>query len=137
MKTELPRTCPSCSNEFSGAMEFCPVCMLRKALADFKIRLVHKKDEYAILHSRHFCASSLRSSLRGSQVNRLGGRFMPNNGAFWRRVEKVGFGSTCLWSRSWTSTGSATHHRGAQITLARTRCLSSQRGRRALCFAKR
>ena len=27
------RTCPSCGNEFSGAMEFCPVCMLRKALA--------------------------------------------------------------------------------------------------------
>jgi hypothetical protein len=32
MKTELPRICPSCGNEFSGAMEFCPVCMLRKAL---------------------------------------------------------------------------------------------------------
>src|SRR6266436_1735002 len=31
MKTELRRTCPSCGNEFSGAMEFCPVCMLRKA----------------------------------------------------------------------------------------------------------
>jgi Protein kinase domain len=27
------RTCPSCGNEFSGAMEFCPVCMLRKGLA--------------------------------------------------------------------------------------------------------
>ena len=26
------RTCPSCGNEFSGAMEFCPVCMLRGAL---------------------------------------------------------------------------------------------------------
>jgi serine/threonine protein kinase len=26
------RTCPSCGNEFSGAMEFCPVCMLRWAL---------------------------------------------------------------------------------------------------------
>ena len=33
MKTEPQRTCPSCGNEFSGAMEFCPVCMLRKALA--------------------------------------------------------------------------------------------------------
>ena len=32
MKTEDRRTCPSCGNEFSGAMEFCPVCMLRKAL---------------------------------------------------------------------------------------------------------
>ncbi len=27
------RTCPSCGNEFSGAMEFCPVCMLRNGLA--------------------------------------------------------------------------------------------------------
>src|SRR6476620_5363499 len=33
MKTEPQRTCPSCGNEFSGAMEFCPVCILRKALA--------------------------------------------------------------------------------------------------------
>ena len=29
---EPQRTCPSCGNEFSGAMEFCPVCMLRGAL---------------------------------------------------------------------------------------------------------
>jgi Protein kinase domain len=34
MSAEPQRTCPSCGNEFSGAMEFCPVCMLRKALAD-------------------------------------------------------------------------------------------------------
>src|SRR5215470_4625783 len=33
MKTEPQRTCPSCGNEFSGAMEFCPVCILRKGLA--------------------------------------------------------------------------------------------------------
>src|ERR1700758_1067257 len=33
MKAELQRTCPSCGNEFFGAMEFCPVCMLRKGLA--------------------------------------------------------------------------------------------------------
>ena len=34
MKTEPQRNCPSCGNELSGAMElFCPVCMLRKALA--------------------------------------------------------------------------------------------------------
>src|SRR3984885_14538984 len=33
MRTEPQRTCPSCGNEFSGAMEFCPVCVLRKALA--------------------------------------------------------------------------------------------------------
>src|SRR5271166_5424193 len=34
MKTEDRRTCSICGNEFAGAMEFCPVCMLRKALAD-------------------------------------------------------------------------------------------------------
>ena len=33
MSKELQRTCPNCGNEFSGAMEFCPVCVLRKALA--------------------------------------------------------------------------------------------------------
>jgi tetratricopeptide (TPR) repeat protein len=33
MSAEPQRTCPSCGNEFSGAMEFCPVCMLHKALA--------------------------------------------------------------------------------------------------------
>jgi hypothetical protein len=33
MKTEAQRTCPSCGNEFSGAMQFFPVCMLRKGLA--------------------------------------------------------------------------------------------------------
>jgi serine/threonine protein kinase len=32
MKTDPQRTCPSCGNEFSGAMEFCPVCMLRGAI---------------------------------------------------------------------------------------------------------
>src|SRR5258705_518864 len=33
MSMEPQRTCSICGNEFSGAMEFCPVCMLRKALA--------------------------------------------------------------------------------------------------------
>ena len=33
MSTEPHRACPSCGNEFSGAMEFCPVCMLRVGLA--------------------------------------------------------------------------------------------------------
>ena len=32
MSADLQRTCPSCGNEFSRAMEFCPVCMLQKAL---------------------------------------------------------------------------------------------------------
>jgi serine/threonine protein kinase len=33
MSAEPQRTCPSCGNEFSGAMEFCPVCMLRQGIA--------------------------------------------------------------------------------------------------------
>jgi hypothetical protein len=33
MSTEPQRTCPSCGNEVSGEMEFCPVCLLRKGLA--------------------------------------------------------------------------------------------------------
>ena len=33
MKTEDRRVCAGCGNEFSGAVAFCPVCMLRKALA--------------------------------------------------------------------------------------------------------
>src|ERR1700719_80776 len=32
MKTEPKRTCPSCGHELSGAMEFCPVCLLRRGL---------------------------------------------------------------------------------------------------------
>jgi hypothetical protein len=32
MRTDVKRTCPSCGVEFSGEMEFCPVCMLRNAL---------------------------------------------------------------------------------------------------------
>jgi Protein kinase domain len=33
MSTEPQRICPNCGSEVSGAMEFCPVCMLRQALA--------------------------------------------------------------------------------------------------------
>src|SRR5262245_31480336 len=33
MSADLQRICPSCGNELPGAMEFCPVCMLRKGLA--------------------------------------------------------------------------------------------------------
>jgi WD40 repeat protein/serine/threonine protein kinase len=32
MATELQRTCPSCGNRLPGAIEFCPVCMLRNVL---------------------------------------------------------------------------------------------------------
>src|SRR5260221_1133924 len=32
MSTEPQRICPSCGNELSGAIELCPVCMLRRGL---------------------------------------------------------------------------------------------------------
>jgi Protein kinase domain len=32
MKTEQRRVCPNCGHEFSGAVEFCPICMLRGVL---------------------------------------------------------------------------------------------------------
>jgi predicted amidophosphoribosyltransferase len=32
MNTEDRRICSICGNELSGAMKFCPVCMLREAL---------------------------------------------------------------------------------------------------------
>src|SRR5438876_340640 len=32
MKGEDNRTCQTCGSELSGAMEYCPVCMLREAL---------------------------------------------------------------------------------------------------------
>src|SRR6516225_2309839 len=32
MSQDTKRTCPSCGSEFSEAIEFCPVCMLRKGL---------------------------------------------------------------------------------------------------------
>ncbi|MGB7792477.1 MAG: hypothetical protein WBL39_14815, partial [Terrimicrobiaceae bacterium] len=35
MKTEDRRLFPSCGNELSGAVEFCPVCLLHGALADY------------------------------------------------------------------------------------------------------
>jgi serine/threonine protein kinase len=34
MKAMERRVCPGCGNEFSGAVEFCPICMLRQSLAD-------------------------------------------------------------------------------------------------------
>src|SRR5262245_53391683 len=32
MKAVDRRICPVCGNKFSGAMEYCPICMLRKPL---------------------------------------------------------------------------------------------------------
>jgi hypothetical protein len=33
MSEECRRACPDCGNQLSGAMDFCPVCLLRKGLA--------------------------------------------------------------------------------------------------------
>ena len=32
MKMEDKRACPACATQLSGAMELCPVCVLRRAL---------------------------------------------------------------------------------------------------------
>ena len=32
MKSQDRRICPGCGNEFSGAVEFCPICIFRRAL---------------------------------------------------------------------------------------------------------
>src|SRR6201994_2393679 len=53
MRTEPQRICPSCGNEFSGAMEFCPVCMLRKALADGVESGESSSDDTVRLTSEH------------------------------------------------------------------------------------
>src|ERR1700730_4422641 len=47
MSTELQRTCKDCGNEFSGAMEFCPVCMLRKA-PDPEIESSESPSEHSV-----------------------------------------------------------------------------------------
>ena len=37
MNTEPRRACPRCGQELSGALEFCPVCMFRKAFAGSRV----------------------------------------------------------------------------------------------------
>ena len=61
MKTEDRRVCPSCGNEFSGAVEFCPVCMLHGALADdvesgesSSERMVRPKSQSAARRFQHY-----------------------------------------------------------------------------------
>src|SRR5215475_112669 len=48
MSTEPQRTCSSCGNQFSGTMEFCPVCMLQKALAGGVVSGESSASEYAV-----------------------------------------------------------------------------------------
>jgi hypothetical protein len=47
MSTERGHICPDCGSEFSGAMEFCPVCMLRKAL-DPKVESGESSFEHSV-----------------------------------------------------------------------------------------
>jgi serine/threonine protein kinase/Flp pilus assembly protein TadD len=61
MNAESQRTCPSCGNELSGAMEFCPVCMLRKGLAggvesgeSFSEETVERTPEQANQRFEHY-----------------------------------------------------------------------------------
>src|SRR6516165_3374122 len=57
MSTEPQHTCPSCDSELSGAMEFCPVCMLRQALGrgeSTELALEHAVDPTPKLLSHRF-----------------------------------------------------------------------------------
>ena len=61
MKTEDRRVCPSCGNEFFGAVEFCPVCMLHGALAvdvesgeSSSERMVRPKSQSAARRFQHY-----------------------------------------------------------------------------------
>jgi serine/threonine protein kinase len=62
MSTEPRCTCPICGNEFDGAMEFCPVCMLRHALAggiesgepSASADTVKQKPEQAVQRFEHY-----------------------------------------------------------------------------------
>jgi hypothetical protein len=61
MNTEDRHTCPSCGNEYSGAMEFCPVCMLRIGLASgvesgesFSEETVERTPEQATQRFEHY-----------------------------------------------------------------------------------
>jgi hypothetical protein len=47
VSTEASRTCPDCGSGFSGAMEFCPVCMLRKAL-DSEVESGESPSEHSL-----------------------------------------------------------------------------------------
>jgi serine/threonine protein kinase len=53
MSTESQRTCPSCGHELSGAMEFCPICMLRKGLGG-RAASAEKSVEQAAQRFEHY-----------------------------------------------------------------------------------
>jgi hypothetical protein len=47
MKKEDSRTCPSCGNEFSGALEFCPVFQAGiSVIKKIKLTVVTGTDEW-------------------------------------------------------------------------------------------
>jgi serine/threonine protein kinase len=56
--TEDRRVCPSCGNEFSGAVEFCPVCMLHGAStgqieSGESFDAAQERDESTVAHISH------------------------------------------------------------------------------------
>jgi len=55
MSTEPQRICPSCRNEFSRTMEFCPVCMLRQGLVSEDPYVIQKRPRSVLGFSRGGC----------------------------------------------------------------------------------
>jgi len=58
MNGEDNRTCPACGTEISGAMEFCPVCMLRQAL-DAEAESGELVSEYSVKPQSELVAQRL------------------------------------------------------------------------------
>src|SRR5215471_1298759 len=61
MSTEPKRTCPSCGKELSGAMELCPVCVLRETVTggiesgeSFSEDAVKRTPEQAVQRFEHY-----------------------------------------------------------------------------------
>jgi hypothetical protein len=49
MSTEPQRTCASCGNELSGAMEFCPVCMYQHQHAPLPVDQLARVPEPVVV----------------------------------------------------------------------------------------
>ena len=81
MKTEDRRICPGCGNEFSEAVEFCPVCMLHEALADdvesggsSSERVAKLKSQGLARRFQHYEATNRRRRKTGRARPRCDGR---------------------------------------------------------------
>jgi uncharacterized OB-fold protein len=113
MSTEPRRTCPNCGNEFFGAMEFCPVCMLCKAL-----EAVSDAEALVERYGQRWCSAELQ---------RLRGIFLAAIGAEETQIEA----SLCKAIRIAKEQKSVSLEKRAEATCAeyRRRKANASRGR--------